>query len=484
MLWKVVFLSAVGGFLFGYDLGLIAGALPHLSREFELVGSMSESVVSIAKYAGVLGTVVGGVIMLKYGRKKAITYHCLVFVAGFATCAFANSYEVLLLGRFMVGLGYGISAVVIPQYLGEMSPPKVRGQIVVTYEIVICVGTVSGAIMDHMLVDNWRAMMMLPILPALLCFVMMQQLPECPSWLIMAGEYQQASQVLKSLPSNPLNFEVDLDNLENNETLNLQKSEGIEHHKLRRGSGISRSGSGTRLSSRYDLGSTGFWEVLYDMLYDMTVILFGNEGRAVCIAVVLAFFNQACASTAIINYAPTLLGKMGAEQATLQSVLIGVAKGCGVCGAVLLVDKWGRKPLLICGGVGCGISMCVMTFSCYMDDSRMCLLVLCVFIFCFSISQAGVFWVVVSELFSMKVKSPAASLTMAVLFLSAGLTNQTYLSMYMLLGCQAFLFYAMISFLFALYVTVWLPETKGRALKEIQELINVRQVNRDGERDS
>eukprot|EP01026_Neomeris_dumetosa_P079935 TRINITY_DN8786_c0_g1_i3.p3 TRINITY_DN8786_c0_g1~~TRINITY_DN8786_c0_g1_i3.p3 ORF type:complete len:121 (-),score=8.63 TRINITY_DN8786_c0_g1_i3:65-427(-) len=116
--------------------------------------------------------------------------------------------------------------------------------------------------------------------------------------------------------------------------------------------------------------------------------------------------------------------------------------------------------------------MCFLTTSCQSADWKLCLLALCLFIFCFSISQAGVFWVVVSELFSMEVKSPAASLAMAVLFLSAGLTNQTYLTLQYRLGCQAFMFYAGVCFVCALYVYTQLPETKGKTQKEIQAIIN------------
>eukprot|EP01024_Parvocaulis_polyphysoides_P040623 TRINITY_DN37015_c0_g1_i1.p1 TRINITY_DN37015_c0_g1~~TRINITY_DN37015_c0_g1_i1.p1 ORF type:complete len:467 (-),score=21.39 TRINITY_DN37015_c0_g1_i1:218-1618(-) len=464
MLWKVVVLSALGGFLFGYDLGLISGALPHVSKHFSLGRNMDESVVSITKYAGVLGTVLGGAMMLKFGRKKSMSYHSLVFVVGFALCALCNHYLALLLGRFTVGLGYGISAVVIPQYLGEMAPIKVRGRIVVTYEVVICVGTVCGAIMDHLLHDNWRAMMALPIIPALLCYTLVGFLPESPQWLMLSGDVQAATQVLNQLPDNPLHLEM-----------NVQDTESIDNKEnnlyQQRDKNKNRTQKSFRIEKDVDIGNSTFGEVFYRNVMDMLLVLYGSEGKAVGMAVVLAFFNQACASTAIINYAPTLLGRMGAQQATLQSALIGVAKGLGVCGAVILVDRWGRKPLLISGGIGCGLAMCLFTRSCQIQDPRMCLIALCLFIFCFSISQAGVFWVVVSELFSMKVKSPAASLAMVVLFLSAGLTNQTYLSLYFMWGCKAFLFYSAVSYASALYVYLQLPETKGKSLKEIQALI-------------
>jgi hypothetical protein len=184
---------------------------------------------------------------------------------------------------------------------------------------------------------------------------------------------------------------------------------------------------------------------------------------------------QATASTAIINYAPevlsSVLGVTESSAAILYPAAISVTKCVGVGAAVLLVDAWGRKPLLIWGGVGCGASLLVTAAALAASSVPLFLLSLCLFIFAFSISWAGLYWVVVSELFSMGAKSPASSAATSLLFLTGAAINFVFLTLVHWLGAAAFVLFGAVGFASAWYVHRSVPETKGRTLVEIQALL-------------
>jgi hypothetical protein len=189
----------------------------------------------------------------------------------------------------------------------------------------------------------------------------------------------------------------------------------------------------------------------------------------------LPFDLQATASTAIINYAPevlsSVLGVTEPGAAMLYPAAVSVTKCVGVAAAVLLVDAWGRKPLLIWGGVGCGASLLVTAAALAASSVPLFLLSLCLFIFAFSISWAGLYWVVVSELFSMGAKSPASSAATSLLFLTGAVINFVFLTLVHWLGSAAFVLFGAVGFASALYVHRCVPETKGRTLVEIQALL-------------
>jgi MFS family permease len=184
---------------------------------------------------------------------------------------------------------------------------------------------------------------------------------------------------------------------------------------------------------------------------------------------------QATASTAIINYAPevlsSVLGVTEPGAAMLYPAAISVTKCVGIAAAVLLVDAWGRKPLLIWGGVGCGASLLVTAAALAASSVPLFLLSLCLFIFAFSISWAGLYWVVVSELFSMGAKSPASSAATSLLFLMGAVINFVFLTLVHWLGAAAFVVFGAVGFASAWYVHRSVPETKGRTLVEIQALL-------------
>ncbi|KAF6262111.1 major facilitator superfamily domain-containing protein [Scenedesmus sp. NREL 46B-D3] len=218
-----------------------------------------------------------------------------------------------------------------------------------------------------------------------------------------------------------------------------------------------------------------FLATLAAMLADVAAVVRGPERAAFAIAASLAVLNQATASTAIINYAPELLQSLlGVTQpgaAVRYAAFISLTKVLGVCAAVLLVDAWGRRPLLAWGGIGCGASLFAAGAALTLRSVPLFVLSLCLFMFAFSISWAGLYWVVVSELFSMGAKSSASSAATSLLFLTGAVINFVFLGLVHWLGPPAFLLFGAVGFASAWYVLRAVPETKGRTLVEVQALL-------------
>lgn len=217
------------------------------------------------------------------------------------------------------------------------------------------------------------------------------------------------------------------------------------------------------------------FHTLWCMLADVYAVARGSERRAFGIAAALAFFNQATASTAIINYAPELLASRlhvaNEGSAILYPVVIALTKCIGVATALMTVDNLGRRPLLILGGVGCGLSLAAAAVAVASGSITAFLGCLCLFILAFSVSWAGLYWVVVSEIFSMTVKSPASSAATALLFLTGALTDFLFLSIVGAMGQWAFILFAAVALAGSYYVYSHLPETKGYTMTDIQALL-------------
>lgn len=193
MLVLVASFAALGGFLFGYDLGLIAGALLYMETDIALNEGTEEVIVGMAKLGAVFGTFIGGALMQHLGRKRAIAWNSAFFIAGPVVMAAASDAALLSFGRFVVGLGVGVSAVVVPAYVGEMAPPHRRGAVVITYELMLCLGMIAAGIVDFALRDardNWRWMVGAPVIPAFAMLLGIFILPESPRWLVIRGRLQ------------------------------------------------------------------------------------------------------------------------------------------------------------------------------------------------------------------------------------------------------------------------------------------------------
>ena len=201
-LLRIAAFAGLGGFLFGYDLGLIAGALLYMDtdEDLHLTTASSEAIVGMAKLGAVFGTFIGGALMADVGRKRAIAVTGVFFLLGPFAMAVSADAVGLALGRLVVGLGVGASAVCVPAYVAEMAPPENRGALVVTYELMLCFGMFFSGVADYALRDagenNWRWMVAAPAVPAAAMVLGIYVLPESPRWLVVRGRLRDALRIL------------------------------------------------------------------------------------------------------------------------------------------------------------------------------------------------------------------------------------------------------------------------------------------------
>lgn len=197
-------LAAIGGFLFGYDTGVISGAMPPISRTFGLTTVQQEVVVSATVLAAFISSLVGGTINKKYGRRYTILMASCVFTIGAVLMGTAWDYHSLVLGRIIVGVGIGLASLTTPIYIAEVAAPSMRGTLVTVNGLLICFGQFSAGMIDGILdeidpVDGWRVMLGLAAIPSIVMFVGFQYMPESPRWLVMEGRYDEAKTVLNSI---------------------------------------------------------------------------------------------------------------------------------------------------------------------------------------------------------------------------------------------------------------------------------------------
>eukprot|EP01006_Ploeotia_vitrea_P031066 TRINITY_DN63385_c0_g1_i1.p1 TRINITY_DN63385_c0_g1~~TRINITY_DN63385_c0_g1_i1.p1 ORF type:complete len:517 (-),score=24.66 TRINITY_DN63385_c0_g1_i1:833-2383(-) len=464
----IAILSALGGFLFGYDLALIGGALLYLAEDLGISHVQQEVLVSAAKYGACVGAYLGAASMLLYGRRISIALNGTLFTLGPILMAVAPWFGVLLAGRILVGVGVGLSAVVVPAYLGEMSPPSKRGRIVALYEVMLGTGMLAAGLVDTALgkvPNNWRWMVGAPIPFGILLMLSYLVLPESPRWLVSKGRIGAAKAVIERLQG----FK---------DSSLMQNIGGEEEMTVVGGAGVpvtaTPSDEPTQPTNQHGLLVT-----IVLLVTSLRQVVRNGEGRALIIMVVLSCFNQLTASTSIINYGPTLLEQVGIkskQNAILMSTSIAACKLFAVCIGTSVVDGLGRRLLLLFGSFSGALTMVCLGIAVHLQQPVGTLICLCVFIITFGVSWAVCFWVQVSEFFSMQSKSPASSLATSLLFLFGALADNAFLSLIDLLGPLAFGVFAIVGVVSGLFVWFFVPETKGKPLHVVQKMFKTGQM--------
>ena len=529
-LLRIAAFAGLGGFLFGYDLGLIAGALLYMDtdEDLHLTTASSEVIVGMAKLGAVFGTFIGGALMVDVGRKRAIAVTGVFFLLGPLAMAVSANAASLAAGRLIVGLGVGASAVCVPAYVAEMAPPETRGALVVTYELMLCFGMLFSGVADYALrgagESNWRWMVAAPAVPAVAMVLGIYVLPESPRWLVVRGRLRDALHILHGVREGgavPLRAEsdastarVEAELMELWSAVEKEKearrfrggeeagtfgrtgspaaSDGHARHHgvdddvgpadttatIREGEGADADADADATDrSAEDRSAPGsfssFLAALRAVLRDAASLLDPRceDTKPFRVAAALAFFNQATCSTSVVNYAPRVLQRVGMESrddAVLFASLVSVAKLAGVAASAFAVDSLGRKPLLVVGSFGSAVAMLFLSVAYAFRSAALVVAAMCAFMFSFSASWAGVFWVIVSELFTMRWKSPAMSAATALLFLTGACADFVFLSAAEIFGAGAFALIALVCLAAGLYSALAVPETKGKTLAEIQ----------------
>lgn len=477
------------------------------------------NIVSAAKWGAAFGTIIGGVIMARIGRKKAIAILTTFYVIGPFLMAVSDGVTLLWIGRFIVGLGVGASALVSPAYMGEMAPPHLRGAFVATYEFMLGLGNIMGVVIDFALSDvpnNWRWMVGMPIVFALPQYLVLCLLPESPRWLIWKGQIDKGLEVINKIYSKPDSKKnSEIENGES-EKLGRPRSESFppqndaektmlqywsdsekekKMNKLRLVEYGNRCCNGCSCLRRCD----GLRNV-FRYIASWTLELYkGPENNAFRLVMIMAFINQACASTSIMNYGANIICELANagtnisctpsvgngtsltdlkdsfKTATLMITAVSVAKCVGILIAIFLFDNekcGGRRRLMLIGSYAMAAFMILLTIAGASQSLGLTVFAMVGFVFAFSTSWAGGFWVIISEVFSMRIKALASPIATCFLFLIGAVTDEVFLLLNdSPMGFYSFLLFATVALAGGLYLQASLPETMGKTLSEVQDLL-------------
>jgi MFS transporter, SP family, xylose:H+ symportor len=427
----ISFISALGGYLFGFDFAVISGALPFLKNEFQL-SAVGEGLLTGSLALGcIVGCLIAGNIADKFGRKPGLMIAALVFAISSLGMAFAPGLMVFICMRFAAGIGVGMASLLSPMYIAEISPPKMRGRNVAINQLTIVIGILVTNLVNYTIADNgpqaWRWMFGLGTVPALLFFLGVFWLPESPRWLIKVGKSENALKVLGRIGNAEF---------VSNTVADIQKSF----------SGISRQ---------------RFADVFQK-----------SVRPAVIIGIGLAIFQQLCGINVVFNYTSTIFESVGAslDRQLFETVSIGVVNLLFTLVAMWQVDKLGRKPLMLVGSLGLSIIYIVLAILLRGQASAGLVSVFVLLaIAIYASSLAPVTWVLISEIFPNKIRGHASSVAIVCLWGAYFILVFTFPILAEKLGTYGpFYLYSGICLLGFLFIRSRVKETKGKTLEEVE----------------
>ncbi len=441
-------IAALGGFLFGYDTAIISGTIGFVKTQFNLSTVMEGWYVSSALVGTILGVSVAGLLSDKFGRKNILIASGIFFALSAMGCALSASFNGLIAYRLLGGMGVGVASMLSPLYISEIAPAKNRGRLVALYQLAITLGILvayfsnayllqlstsdslveSSGMMNRIFVDEvWRAMLGSETIPAIIFLLLLFAIPKSPRWLAMKGRKEQAKNIL-------LRFVT-----EEEAEAEIQSVEAV----LAKESGSFKS------------------------------VFSGPFKIAMMIGISLAVLSQVTGINAIIYYGPKILEEGGLQlgEALGGQVVIGIVNVLFTFIALWKIDDLGRKPLLIYGIIGIMISLIVIGLLFYFEVNNTYLLMtfILTFIACFAFSFGPVLWVLLSEIYPLKIRGAAMSVaTMAVWVGTTFVGQMTPWFLENLKPSGTFWFFA-VCMIPALYLAIKvLPETKGKTLEEIE----------------
>ncbi|MQY19089.1 sugar porter family MFS transporter [Nocardia macrotermitis] len=431
------FFGALGGILFGYDLGVISGVLLFINPLWHL-DSFAQGVVggSVA-FGAIFGALYAGRITDRWGRRPAIVIASVVFVIGVAGCTFAPGFGVLVVGRFITGIAVGCSSATVPTYLSELAPTRARGRLSTLNQLMIVSGILIAYIIDWALSGagsaNWRIMFAIAAIPAVVLFVGLMFMPETPRWLVKAGREAEAREVLAQTHRND-DIDAELGSIR--EVIRLDSEQ--------RGS-------------------------LRDLISPWAK-------PALIVALILAVGQQFAGTNAVNLYAPTMFKQLGlaTSGSLLASIIMGAVKLVFTAWVFLVVDRWGRKPLLLIGNVLMALALillgaCVLGLEKGTGTGIIALLLLCLYWVGYELGWGAVVWVMMAEIFPLRVRGIGMGVSSTVLWAATFAITFLFpvMSDHLGLAGSSFIFAGVSVVLFVL-VRKFVPETKGRSLEEIE----------------
>ncbi len=429
---RISFISALGGYLFGFDFAVISGALPFLKTAFHLSSWWEGFLTGSLALGCIAGCLIAGRIADRYGRKPGLVAAAATFAVSSLGMAFSPHLSEFILMRFTAGIGVGMASMLSPLYIAEVSPANVRGRNVAINQLTIVLGILITNLINYMLgnrgPDVWRLMFGLGVIPSLLFLAGVLFLPESPRWQLMNGQRDKAMRTLARIGSG--RFAEDT-------SAEIQKS---THQKEK---------------------------VSYAAVFAKGVM------PAIIVGITLAVFQQFCGINVVFNYTSTIFKAVGAnlDQQLFETVAIGFVNLLFTLLAMRLVDKLGRRPLMLTGSIGLAIVYLALAFLLKgKADAALISVFVLIAIALYATSLAPVTWVVISEIFPNHIRGLASSVAVVSLWLAYFILVFTFPVLAEHLGAYGpFYLYSAICFLGFLFVKIKVRETKGKTLEQLEQ---------------
>ena len=435
---RIALVAALGGFLFGFETSVISGA----EQTIQQLWSLDSFWLGFTVASSLIGTVLGALIIgrpaQRYGRRKVLFAIAIFYFLSAIGCAITTVWEGFVLFRFFGGIAVGASSVVGPMYISEISPALVRGRLAAMFQLNIVGGILIAYLTNYLLASmggdgSWRYMLGAMAVPAAVFYGLLWSIPESPRWLAGKGRTADAAAV------------------------------------------FSRLGEADAARMANEVAAAAKSETVAEGLFN------GKYNKPIAYAMLLAMFNQLSGINAILYYAPRIFEMAGFERADAfqQSVYIGLANFLFTVLATLVIDRFGRKRLLLIGALGMVVFL-VLTAAAFSrpDVANPYVLVYLVgFIAFFAFSQGAVIWVFIAEIFPNRVRAQGSSLGSSTHWIMAAVISWLFpivVESSPQGGFYAFVFYAVMMLLSFLFIWRVMPETKGRSLEEIQQELGIK----------
>ncbi len=437
MLVRICAIAAIGGLLFGYDTGVISGALLFIKSDLHAGTLAQQWIVSSLLLGAILGAVLSGYLADAISRKWTKVLSGCVYVVGALGCAFAVNVPMLIGFRFVLGVSVGTASFVAPLYISEVSPPRVRGGLVSFNQLAVTSGILLAYLVNFAfrgVEDNWRWMLGIAVIPGAALAIGMLTVPHTPRWLMEHDREDEARKVLQRLRRGSADADIDgeIDDIKD-------------------------AASNEKASRVRDLTRSRLRPLLW-------------------VGLGLALFQQFVGINTVIYYAPTILSDTGLTKSSsiTQTVFVGVTNVVFTVIAVLLLDRVGRRRLLLTGTVG--LTSALVVLGVYFASSTLqaqagylALVALLVYIASFAIGLGPVFWLMISEIYPTGVRSKAMSVATVANWAANFLVAVTFLSLGQVITRQGtFFLYSGFGVAAILFFFTKVPETRGRSLEDIQ----------------
>jgi len=430
-LLKSSVVAALGGLLFGFDTAVIAGATEALTRLYSLTPALKGFTVSAALWGTVLGAMFGGLPGDKFGRRASLRITAVLYLVSALGCAFAFDWYSLVVARFLCGLAIGASSVLGPMYIAEIAPARQRGRLVGMFQFNIVFGILVAYLSNYLIGlaglgdAEWRWKLGISAVPAALFLIMLYTIAESPRWLAKKGRVQEAEEVLHG--SGDPDYRKDL-------------AEIVESLDPKHGQSN---------------------EPLFQRKYRFPIFL----------AISIAMFNQLSGINAVLYYLNDIFAKAGFTKVSsdLQAVAVGATNLLFTIIAMSIIDKVGRRKLLLIGAIGTALAQAGVA-AIFFAGTHQNLLVWCLvaFIAAFAFSQGAVIWVYLSEVFPTRVRAKGQSLGSSTHWVMNALIGMIFPVLAASSGGAPFVFFAVMMIVQFFVVLATYPETKGHTLEEME----------------